>query len=108
MVVNDDSQRWSTVVNTAGPPSDHRSTATVNGGGPPLTTAEPPVNQRVMAGYWVGSGQVMGRVWIGSGRGQFQVMGRVSHVACHVDPRVSHVAADVDNEGINPQHVSNR
>ncbi|GKE55082.1 hypothetical protein Tco_1490238, partial [Tanacetum coccineum] len=54
------------------PPLDHRSTVvncgsqhrrttyqrqrstTVNGGGPPLTTAGPPVNQRVMAGYWVG------------------------------------------------------
>ncbi|GKC66537.1 hypothetical protein Tco_1099135 [Tanacetum coccineum] len=68
-VVNDGSQRWSTAVNIAGPPPDHRRTTgqrwrntagppldcrrttgqrwrstTVNGGGPPLTTAGPPVN----------------------------------------------------------------
>ncbi|GKF08749.1 hypothetical protein Tco_0042973, partial [Tanacetum coccineum] len=79
-VVNCGSQRLSTTINTTGPPPDHRSMATVNGdqhrrttvdhrlttgqrrrsttvngGGPPLTTAGPPVNQWVMAGYWAGS-----------------------------------------------------
>ncbi|GKD53473.1 hypothetical protein Tco_1286860 [Tanacetum coccineum] len=88
MVVNDGSQRWSTAVNTTRPPVnggsqrrwttvDHRRTTgqrwrstTVNGGRPPLTTVGPPVNQRVMAGYWVGSGRVMGQVKSGHGPGR--------------------------------------